>query len=412
MMVWIPVILLGAVSFLALELASRWWIRRYSGYYVWEPGMRLELRQVPELFPEVEPRVRFEINADGERGSDVRADEAGLFRILVAGGSPVECFALDQPTSWPAMLERLLNTATSRPLLGAQRVHVGSIGRGGIASQQLDLIFERVLPRYRRLKTIVIMVGGNDVFHWLEDGAPTSLEQSVASPHETFVCHPEQRFGWRPARLAAVEVMRRLRRTLLRPVDVRERAGSWVPVARKMRAEAKEWRTSAPDPTAMLDRFEHHFRRLLERATAHADRVLVLRQPWFEKEYTEQEAGCCWHGGTGKAWKQKITSYYTLDVVNQLMGLVDARAANVADDLGIEQVDLRRNLAPTLENYYDYVHYTPTGAGVVARTIAAVLLRPPLKVRLPQVSKTGGQGASWLSASGSTSSRRHVSHER
>lgn len=411
-MAWIPVILLGAAALIALELATRWWIRRYSRYYVWAPGMRLELRQVPEVFPDVEPRARFEVNADGERGSDVRADDAGLFRILVAGGSPVECFALDQPTSWPAMLERLLNVTTNRRALGANRVHVGSIGRGGIASQQLDLIFERVLPQYRRLKTIVIMVGGNDVFNWLESGAPASLEASVPSPQETFACHPEQRFGWRPEQWATVEVMRRLHRTWLRPVDVRERAGSWVPVARKMRAEAKEWRTNAPDPTTMLDRFEHHFRRILARATAHADRVLVLRQPWFEKDYTDQEAGCCWHGGTGKPWKQKVTSYYTLNVVNQLMGLMDARAANVADELGIEQVDLRRNLAPTLENYYDYVHYTPTGAGVVARTIAAVLLRPPLKVRLPHVSTAGAQGASWLSASGSTSSRRHASHER
>ena len=198
------------------------------------------------------------------------------------------------------VLERLLSLTQTRRRLGARRVHVGNIGRGGIASQQLDLIFERVLPQYRRLATIVIMVGGNDVFHWLEDGAPASLKDSSATAASTFARHPEQVLGWTPARWAMTEVVRRLRRSLLRPVDVREQAGSWVSAARQMRAQATELRTSVPDPAPMLDSFEHHFRRLLERARAHADRVLVVREPWFEKEYSAEEAACCWHGGMGK----------------------------------------------------------------------------------------------------------------
>jgi lysophospholipase L1-like esterase len=241
----------------------------------------------------------------------------------------------------------------------------------------LDLIFERVLPQYRRLQAIVIMVGGNDVFHWLEDGAPQAVE-SVVSAAQVFASHPEQQFGWRPARWATLELARRLRRAWFRPVDVREGAGSWVPAARRMRAEAKEVRTRAPDPGPMLDPFEHHFRRLLQRAQAHADRVLVVRQPWFEKEYSAAEASCCWHGGLGKPWRQAVSVYYTLEVVNHLMGLMDARAAAVADNLGIEHVDLRRTLTPSLENYYDYVHYTPAGAAVVAGAVAAALVRLPV----------------------------------
>ena len=124
----------AAATLVAAEHGLRWWIRRHSRYHVWEPGLRLELHQVPDVFPSVEPRTRFEVNSDGERGDEVRGDEAGLFRVLVAGGSPVECLALDQPTSWPAGLERILQTTQSRQVLGALRVHVGSIGRGGIAA--------------------------------------------------------------------------------------------------------------------------------------------------------------------------------------------------------------------------------------------------------------------------------------
>jgi len=98
MTIWMLVAGLGAFLIVSAELVARWWIRRHTPYRVWPPGMRLEVRQHPGLFPEVEPRVHLDINADGERGSEVNAREAGLFRILVVGGSSVECYALDQPT--------------------------------------------------------------------------------------------------------------------------------------------------------------------------------------------------------------------------------------------------------------------------------------------------------------------------
>jgi lysophospholipase L1-like esterase len=361
----------------AVELGSRWWIRHRTRYHLWLPGRRLELRFDPAVFPQVEPRVRFEINGDGERGSDVRGDAPGLFRILVAGGSPAECFALDQPTSWPGALERLLNSADSLQVLGARAVHVGNVGHGGIASRHLDVIFQHLLPQYRRLAAIVIMVGGNDVFQWLEDGAPPSLAASSVAVSDIFDCYPTQPFGWKPRQWGTFALARRLRRAWLRPLKVWEGAGAWMVAARRMRAEAKELRTSVPDPAPMLDCFEHHLRRLLQRARVQGDRVLLVRQPWFEKQYTPEEAARFWHGGMGKAWEDTISVYYALDVVNRLMGLVDARAAAVAEALGIEHLDLRPVLPPRLEYYYDYVHYTPVGAALVARAVAATLLRPP-----------------------------------
>jgi len=358
----------------ASELAARWWIRHRTRHHVWAPWLRLELHQVP-VFPEVERVARFEVNADGERGGPVREGEPGLYRTLVAGGSAVECLALDQPTSWTGALERNLTRPESLRTLGARRAHVGSIGRGGISSRHLDLIFEHLLPEYPRLSLIVVMVGGNDVVLWLEDGAPPSPPAPL-DVSEVFPVHPERRFGWHPRQWALPDVARRLQRSWLHPVEVRKDAGAWVSRARRMRAEAKELRTQVSDPSVMVDSFEQHFRRLLQRAAAHADRVLVVRQPWFErKTYTAEEAGRLWHGGLGKAWKEHITVYYAQDVLNRLMGLVDARATLVAEELGIEHLDLRPVLAPTLDNYYDFVHYTPAGAAIVARAVASAVLR-------------------------------------
>ena len=383
---WAAGVLTAALAGVAAELAARWWIRRHTRYHVWPPGTRLELRSDVTICPQLDRRVRFDVNADGERGGNVRKHEAGLFRVLAAGGSSVECFALNEHASWPGALERILNAPENLRALGARRVHVGNIGRSGVSSRHLDLILERVLPDYGRLAVIVIMVGGSDTFQWFEQGAPATRSSAPLVADEVFAVHPEMRFGWKPRQWAMIELARRVRRRWLRPLEVREDAGKWLPAACKMRAEARDVRTTLPDPGGLLDSFEFHFRRALQRAQAHADRVLVLRQPWFEKEYTAEEAACFWHGGMGKAWKQTVTTYFSLDVVNQVMHLLDARVARVAEQLGVEYRNLRSALAPSLENYYDYMHYTPAGAAVVAREVAAALLAPPSPA-VPEVTR-------------------------
>jgi lysophospholipase L1-like esterase len=366
--------LAAAACLLAAETGCRWWLRRHSGYHVWPPRAKIEIRPDPEAFPDLDRRARFDVNADGERGSDVRADEAGLYRILAAGGSAVECFALDQPKSWPGTLERLLDVPESRLALGARRVHVGNIGHSGVGSAELDLILERVLPRYGPLDAMLIMVGTSDVYHWLEDGAAPSRPPACVPELLLFSRHPLQRFGWTPSTSALAEVARRLERLWLGRVQIRERAGAWCVPARRMRAQAKEVRSTMPDPAVMLDHFERHFHSLLRRARAHADRVLVVRQPWFEGAYTAEEASRFWHGGVGRPWKEKVSVYYSLEVVNRLLDLLDGRAAKVADALGVAHLNLRPRLTLGLRHYYDHDHLNPAGAAVVAQAVAAALL--------------------------------------
>jgi len=215
--------LAGIALFLIAEGVGRWWLRTHSRYAVWPPSMRQEIRLARDVFPELEPRVRFEINTDGERGQEVPRDTSGLFRVLATGGSAVECFALDQPTSWPAGVERLLNSRESLQALDARAVHVGNIAHSGVGAAELDLIFERVLPQYERLDLILIMVGASDVYHWIEEGAPPGRPAAVVPEPLLFAAYPKQTFGWKPGALALAEIARRLRRRWLRPLEVKER---------------------------------------------------------------------------------------------------------------------------------------------------------------------------------------------
>ena len=359
----------------AVELGARWWIRRRGEYYVLPPGLRLRLHPDPDVFPELERATRFDVNADGERGSEVPRVK-GLFRVLVAGGSQPEGYLLDQETVWPGALERLLQAPARLERLGSTDVHVGSIARSGVGAEGLDLIFERALRRYPRLQLILILVGATDVLRWLEHGAPQTMPPVRAA--EVFRCHPEGPFGWKPGQMAAMELLLRARRRWLRPCEVHEHAGRWVGEARAMRARARVVRTALPDPAPMLGQFDVHLRRLLRRASAHADRVILVRQPWFDASYSAEEAAHMWHGGVGQAWRTDVTTYYSFDVVSRLMALIDVRAAAIADALGIEQVDLMPVLNGNLMNYYDCFHATPVGASTVATAVAGVILREPI----------------------------------
>jgi lysophospholipase L1-like esterase len=384
----ITVVLITAV---AAELAARWWLRHRNQYYVCPPGQRNRAYPDPDVFPQLERVARFEVNSDGERGDEVPRSADGLYRVLVGGGSMPEGFLLDQDTTWPGALQRQLEKPECLGMLGASKVHVGSISRSGVGAEALDLIFDRSLPRYPHLQLIITMVGVTDVMRWFEQGTP----QVLAPVHtgDVFRYHPEGPFGWQPTRLAVVELLRAARQRWLRPIRVYQRAGRWLADARAMRARATTIRTTAPDPTPMLDHFERHFRRLLQTASAHADRVLVIRQPWLDQPYSPEEMATMWHGGDGQAWHEDVTTYYAFEVFSSLMSLLDARAAKVAAELDVEQLDLMPILERTLATYYDGFHLTPTGAQSVATAVGAAVLRQPV---LAQATAPQPEAEDWV----------------
>jgi hypothetical protein len=372
--------LIGAVVLVLLavtaELCARWWIHHRSQYYVLPPGLRLQLRPDHEVLPKLEAVVRFDVNAEGERGDEAPRSREGLYRVLVAGGSQPEGYLLDQDSCWPGALQRSLQRPENLERLQAARVHVGNIARSGVGSEGLNLIFERILPRYARLQTIVILVGASDVLRWLEVGAPPFPPPVRAS--EVFRCHPELTFGWKLDRLALMELLLRLRQRWVRPVEVHNRACRWIAKARGMRARATEIRTVVPDPTPMLTHFDLYLRKALRQAKAHADRVIVVRQPWFDKPCTPEELACMWHGGIGQAWQENVTTFYSHEVLGSLMAKLDARASRIALELDVEQLDVMPILEPSLNTYYDFFHATPAGARIIADAVAAAVLRQPL----------------------------------
>jgi hypothetical protein len=370
-----------ALLVVVVESISRMWLKYRRRYYVFPPGMRLHVQPHRGVFPQLPHTARFLVNREGERGDELPSSTDGLYRILVAGGSQTEGYFLDQDTTWPGAMQRLLDRPDRLSRLGASRVHVGCLARSGFGSEALDVMFSHVLDQYPRLQLIIVVVGVADVVRWMEQGMPRT--PTPVGVGDVFRCHPEGPFRWTPRKMATTQLLARWRRRWLQPLDVDAGAGRWVGRARTMRANAKTVRHEVVDPTPMLVQFEHHLRRVLTRAQAHADRVLFVRQPWFDKDFSLEEAAAMWHGGVGQAWRDQVTVYYSFDVFSRVMRQLDERAAMVAQSCAVEQLNLMSIVEPSLENYYDVIHLTDDGARRVAEAVTAAIVRERLPQRDP-----------------------------
>jgi hypothetical protein len=367
----------AAALFVAAEFACRAWLARPGRYHVWSPGARLAMELDREALPVLPPVARFEVNAQGERGAELPRDLAHTYRVLVAGGSAAECYFLDQPTTWPEVLRAELATPAALERLGARGVHVGNVGRSLVACEHVRVLLERTLARYERLDVLVLMVGASDLVFWLERGTPSVLADEPLTTERLFGMHPEGPFGWGPSTLALRRIASYWRHVLTHPVARRSAVGKSLTAKRRMRAEARRIVDDVPDPAPMLDHFERHYRKLIELGLSRAKRVVVARQPWFGREYSEEEERWMWQFGAGRLHRDTVTTYYAHAVAWRLMAKVDERAAAIAAELGAEQVDLMPVVERNLKHYYDEMHHTPAGCAVIGRAVARRILAGP-----------------------------------
>jgi hypothetical protein len=364
------IVLLAALA----EIASRTAIRRFGRYRVWMPGLRREIEVHPGIHPALPRRVWFEVNRDGERGSEVPRGP-GVYRVLVAGSSTVECNLLDQEQAWPAVLERRLNEPDRLRGLGARHVHVGNVGKSFVDASTLAWMFPRLLPQYPRLDLVVVMVGGLEATKWFVTGSTAAAPADIQASW-CFDWSPDTPHRWQFRQLASRSLAAWLWQRWMRSVERQADAGGWIITARAMRAGAREIRDTIPDPTPMLDAFERDLRCAIDRAVRHARRVLVVRPMWFRRAVVrDDEDARFWHGGAGWVQSQRVSVFYSHESWCRLMEQLDQRVIRAASAAGVEHVDPLAAIEPDFEHLYDHAHLTPAGAARLAEFVARAICK-------------------------------------
>lgn len=377
MMRWIPYLLVLIPALLVvLELAARLFLRLLPVYRVFPPNLQIDQHIDTTVLPRLKPLARVRMNSQGERADEPPpAGGRGTYRVLVIGGSTVECWLLDQDDTWPARIQQLLAAPENLKHLEADRVHVVNIGKSGINAEALDFVFEKTLPGYGRLDAIVILLGIANIVHWIRDGAPPQPEYAVPDLDSFFAWHPYRRYRWTPRATALMEIARRARDLWFSKLETRNGVGKSLKRVRQMRAAATVVRDDIPDTTGVLANFERAMRSALRRAQAGADRVIVIRQPWFEKEhFSAAEEAQLWNGGVGDAYHEEVTTYFSNPALFKMFRRMDERLVSVCTELKIEHIDVMSLLEPSVRSYYDHIHFTPEAADRVAECVVGEIL--------------------------------------
>lgn len=374
----------AAALFVLAELLARGYLARHGRWCVWSPHLRLHHELDRDALPMLEPVVRWEVNAAGERGGPLPRSREGLFRVLAGGGSTTECWFLDQPSTWPAILEELLSRPTALERLGARRVHVGNVARSVTTVQDVHEIFRRILPSAGRVDAVVLLVGASELVKWTQLGAPAEWPPTPPDPTRIFDLHPLGPFGWAPSRLALRRLLAPLWRRWRRPVHRRSGVGKRLIELRRMRAEAPHIVRELPDPSGMLANYEHHLTRLLRLLRERVPLVVFAPNPWFSKDWTDEERALFWNFGAGRPYEQHLDTYYSPEAMDEAMRRITEVGLRVARREGVVVVEPQREVACTTENYYDFLHHTPAGNRRVAEVFARGLLAAVERARRPR----------------------------
>jgi lysophospholipase L1-like esterase len=371
----LALLLVLPILWVITEAAARFFLARRN-YYVWPPNHRIDSELRRDVFPDLSSRTSFIVNRDGERGSQPPPSGIGVYRVLVTGGSAAECYFLDQQECWPVRLQRDLETPAACTALGVTRVHVGAVAKSGLDSTKLYLLLQRILPQYRKMDAVVIMVGMSDILSWMRCSAPETPVFAPPNLEEVFAAYPEKRYDWHPLSATALaECFRLLSRCLCRRGDVRSDAGASVARLRTMRQQATNVKTDVPPHASVLNNYATMLEKSIRLCQKFGSRVLVVGQPWLDtRMLTKEEKLRLWSGSEGDAYRHNVSTYYSSEVLAQLAIELNGLASRVAKDNGAAMIDVQSCLQPPAACFYDDFHFTPIGAAILANTLTNALL--------------------------------------
>jgi lysophospholipase L1-like esterase len=363
-----------AVLVVAIEGAARLWLRFGARTYPWKPYTHFDITPDQKILPHLSPRTVFMANSLGLRGKEAPAAQ-NVFRIVACGGSAVECLSLDESEAWPALVEQHLSKPEVMQSLGVDAIHVLNFAKSGFTNEALGYLLPRVLDRVGPIDVLTITTGTSAANAWTKAGTP-HYPRAPGLPWDDVDWHGEKKYGATFATCAITELVRRARQWRKRPAIALRNTGGALAAGRRARANATEIRTSTPSPEAWIADYEASLTTLVQLASRYARRVVLLRQSWFDAPHpTPEELSQFWHGFVGDSRPGDRKIFYDYATFSRLMAETDQANIRVASRLGIETVHLADAITPTLENYYDQIHYTPAGARRIADFVRAALLK-------------------------------------
>jgi lysophospholipase L1-like esterase len=392
-MVDVAILLVACLLALGVsEIALRLLIPDTEQYYVHRPGSGTVFLPDTSIIRGVQGPSQFRINNQGVRGRhlDPQVDE---YRILTIGGSTTELLLMDEPRTWPAMVEQsLLETGAE-----GRRAWVGNVGKSGANARDHVLHTRYLLDQFPQIDAVIVLVGVNDLTLALAEGETYIRLPSLDEP-EAKAAQLERAFSVRPGsisqpiysgvhpwfkRTALYQVASRarmkIRGQLAASGAVQDRVGESVARWRSHRSASQGRLTELPDLGPALGRYRAYLESIADEAEARGVRLIYMTQPaLWRANLSQGEEELLWMGGDAPDFMEGPGArYYTAEALAAAMQAFNQVTLELCRSRGVECIDLAAGLPRTTEVFYDDVHFTDEGSRRVAEIVTGHLQANP-----------------------------------
>ena len=333
---------------------------------VFPPNLHYEFDPDSSIIHGVYGKKNFDTDRMGIRKFD--SSNPDEYEILFIGGSTTECLYLHNRETWPYLVAKKLG------LKG------GSIGKSGQTSYDHYMQMKYFVPQLKKLKTVVVMCGLNDMLRVMaktDETVNPRMENQAKYINENFThtAHFPSSKG---------SIIKQIARNFYRSIypDTAGQAeqdidGSVYNTWRNYRAISEKFMDDFEVPPGEDEgylkgkdvMFEVFISNIIKEAKGRGLNIIFIgQQSAWKDSMSNEDQKRLWLGGVGKYQKESGHSYYTTGFLASQMTHYNEMVKGICLKQKIPFIDIS-NVPNDIHYLYDDCHFTERGARELADSL-------------------------------------------
>ncbi|MFZ5448694.1 MAG: SGNH/GDSL hydrolase family protein [Thermodesulfobacteriota bacterium] len=313
-------------------------------------------------FTKLPPTTIHTKNSLGFRGHPPPVDFQAYLTIITIGGSTTECFYLSDGRTWPDLLGRELSREFNR-------VWINNAGLDGATTYRHLILMEDYLIKLRP-KVVLFLVGINDVGAGDLEKAQNRQGNYLRNLWRSLLYRSEVYTLVQNLYHYFIAQGRGLHHT---EIDLKKVKTPDYPPDAEAQQTLQNYRSNS------LPFFAQRLEKLIRLCRTHGIEPVLITQPTLYGPGVDPVTGV-------NLAAIKVQENFNGRMMFDLIELYNDATRQVAQTKGVLLIDLARELTRNSAYYYDFLHYTESGAAEVAAIIDRHLA-PFLAARYPSFKK-------------------------